>query len=320
MTKTTLKVAMTVDDLFMWPGLSFPDGWSAVRVSDALMAAFAEHHVDGVYSFSCTRPVVDSGVLPDVLDAWCAAGHHVGNHTHSHCALNWCSAERYERDIEVSERVLEPWIARAPSRYFRFAFDMWGDRRDKTDRLLFKLARSGYRQAPISMWFSDTMFMFPHMRAIAHGDREVASRIESQFVESWMAQLESQAEGARAAMGREVTHIALVHGVPLAATTMARILGRMRDAGVSFVSLDEAMRDPFNAVAPPSIERRFRNVTQKWCALAGVKLDDMPPAELGALDAILPVPGMDVASAFTRCFAELARDVDGVPVIADFLE
>lgn len=320
MTPSALKVAMTVDDLFMWPGLPFPDGSSPRKVSRQLVDAFANNGVKHVYAFSCTRPVEGTEALGDVLDAWCSSGHHVGNHTHYHCALNWCSVENYERDMDRSERLLRPWIERAPTRYFRFAFDMWGDQRAKTDRVLLKLARSGFHYAPISMWFSDTFFMFPHFRALAQRNSRVVDEVEALFIDKWMAQFKSQADAARAAMGREVAHVALIHGTPLGGATMDRICQRMRAAGVEFVPLEEAMRDPFNAVVPPLTERRFRNFTQKWCTVTNTPLEDMPPQMLAELRSILPVPGMDEATIFEKIFIELGAGVDGNPVVSDFLE
>src|SRR5262249_25683395 len=160
--------------------------------------------------------------------------------------------------------------------------------------------------APISMWFSDTLFMVPHFRAMALGDTRALAELESAFVEAWMAQLKSQADAARAAMGREVTHIALIHGVPLAGATIDRLCQRMRASGVEFVPLEEAMRDPFNAIAPPLTERRFRNATQKWCAITGTPLEAPPVAQL---ESVLPVAGMELASVFGRCFAELSAGI-----------
>ena len=320
MTTSTVKVAMTVDDLFMWPGLPFPEGSSPQKVTRQLIDAFANSGIKQVYAFSCTRPVEGTKTLQEVLDAWCGAGHQVGNHTHYHCALNWCSAENYERDMDRSEAILRPWIEHAPTRYFRFPFDMWGEQREKTDRVLLKLATSGFHYAPISLWFSDTLFMFPHFRALAQENSRVVAEVETLFVDKWMSQLKSQADAARAAMGRDVTHVALIHGVPLAGATMDRICQRMRAAGVEFVPLEEAMRDPFNAIAPPLIERRFRNFTQKWCEVTSTPVEDMPPRMLSTLESILPMPGMDVATVFEKCFIELGAGVDGKPVLSDFLE
>lgn len=90
MSTSTLRLAMAVDDLFMWPGLPFPEAHRRRRSADSSSLLFANNGVKQVYAFSCTRPVEDTKTLPEVLDAWCSAGHHVGNHTHYHCALNWC--------------------------------------------------------------------------------------------------------------------------------------------------------------------------------------------------------------------------------------
>ena len=320
MSTSKLRLAMTVDDLFMWPGLPFPEGSSPQTVSRQLIDAFANNGVKDVYAFSCTRPVEETRILPEVLDAWCSAGHHVGNHTHYHCALNWCSVENYERDMDRSEVLLRPWIEHAPTKYFRFAFDMWGEQSEKTDRVMLKLARSGFHYAPISMWFSDTFFMLPHFRAMAQKNARVIDEVEELFIDKWMAQLKSQADGARAAMGRDVTHIALIHGSPLGGATMDRICQRMLAAGVEFVPLEEAMRDPFNAVVPPLTERRFRNFTQKWCEVTESPMEDMPPRMLSELGSVLPIPGMDAAAIFDKCFLELGGGVDGKPVVSDFLE
>ncbi len=101
---------------------------------------------------------------------------------------------------------------------------------------------------------------------------------------------------------------------------MDRICQRMLAAGVEFVSLEEAMRDPFNAIVPPLTERHFRNFTQKWCKVAGTSLEDMPPKMLSQLTSILPVPGQDEATLFAKIFLELSAGVDGKPTPSDFLE
>jgi hypothetical protein len=162
--------------------------------------------------------------------------------------------------------------------------------------------------------------VFRQALRLAQKNSRVVEEVETLFVNEWMAPLTSQAEAARDAMGRDVTHVALVHGIPLADATMGRVCQRMGEAGVEFVSLEEAMRDPCNAIAPPLSERRFRNLTQKWCAVTGTPLDNMPPPMLARLESILPTPGMDAATVFESCFTELGAGVGGEPVLSDFLE
>lgn len=67
-------------------------------------------------------------------------------------------------------------------------------------------------------------------------------------------------------------------------------------------------------------ERRFRNFRQKWCEVTDTPMEDMPPRMLSELGSVLPIPGMDAAAVFEKCFRELGSGVDGKPVFSDFLE
>jgi len=49
-------------------------------------------------------------------------------------------------------------------------------------------------------------------------------------------------------------------------------------------------------------------------------MEDMPPRMLSELGSVLPIPGMDAAAVFEKCFRELGSGVDGKPVFSDFLE
>jgi peptidoglycan/xylan/chitin deacetylase (PgdA/CDA1 family) len=160
-----VKVAITVDDLFLWPEVGHQNGFSPASCSQSLMRAFAANGVPDVYAFSATFALDDDPRLTSVLDEWCAAGHHIGGHTHFHACLNWLGAERYIEDIDQSHELIEPWVAEAPTRYFRFAMDMLGDTQSKTEEVLTHLAQTGYMHAPISHWFYDTQFVFPYDRA-----------------------------------------------------------------------------------------------------------------------------------------------------------
>jgi len=159
-----VKLAITVDDLFLWPDAGHQNGYSPASCGASLIRAFAANGVSDVYAFSATFALDGDPRLTSVLDKWCDAGHHVGGHTHFHACLNWLDAKRYIEDLDQSHELIEPWVSRAPSRYFRFAMDMLGDTRGKTDEVLTHLAQTGFMHAPISYWFYDTQFVFPYAR------------------------------------------------------------------------------------------------------------------------------------------------------------
>src|SRR5699024_3564755 len=134
--------------------------------TDQLLRAFDEHQVPGAYLFNNTAPVDDDSGLLKVFDAWCEAGHHIGNHTHHHASLNWVTADQYIRDIDTTEKIVAPWVEQAPDRYFRFAFDMWGDSSEKTGKIQTHLVGLDYKVAPVSYWFYDAQFMVAYNRAL----------------------------------------------------------------------------------------------------------------------------------------------------------
>lgn len=293
-----LKLAVTIDDPFMWNGASFPPGYSAESVADSLLEAFDEHGVPGVYNFTSTAPIDENPDWLGVLDRWVDAGHHVAAHTHEHVSLNWSSAAAYIEDVERNLEVLAPWLDRAPTRYFRYAFDMWGDDPAKTAEVQLHLARKGLTTAPISTWFYDVQFLVAYIRTLTTRDTEGQSWIRKNFVDTAVTALKDQAAAAREVFGRDPVHIALIHGTPIAGDFYADVLAAYRDHGVEFVTLEEAMTDPANHVAPPTVNRFFRNSTQKWSEYAGVEVANTPPQVLHEVNALCPVEGLDDAAVF----------------------
>lgn len=293
-----IKLAVSVDDPFMWRGAAFPDGYSAESIAESMIKAFAEHGVPGVYSFASTAPIDENPGWLDVLDRWVDAGHHVGAHTHNHVSLNWASAAAYNQDIDRNLDVLAPWLDRAPTKYFRYAFDMWGDDSQKTAEVQLHLARKGLTSAPISTWLYDVQFLIAYIRTLVAGDQEGQSWLRQTFVDTAVSALQNQATAARAVFGRDPIHIALIHGTPVAGDFYADVLAAYQEHGVTFVTLEEAMADPANHVAPPIVTRYFRNSTQKWAEYADIEVANTPPQVLHQVSALCPIDGLDDNSVF----------------------
>jgi peptidoglycan/xylan/chitin deacetylase (PgdA/CDA1 family) len=312
-----VKVAITVDDLFLWPEVGHQNGFSPASCSGSLMRAFAANGVPEVYAFSATFALDDEPRLTSVLDEWCAQGHHVGGHTHFHACLNWLGAKRYIADIDQSHELIEPWIANAPTRYFRFAMDMLGDTQSKTDEVMTHLAQTGFMHAPITHWFYDTQFVFPYDRA-RRLDREADLKwLQDRFVETAVSCLRGQVAASQKNFGRCPTHISLIHNSPIAADTYDRVLEAYADAGVEFVTLEEAMRDPANLIVAPGVNRNFRNLTQRWAEALGVDVDGTPPEVLEELDAVAPIDGWDSLTLFSKALDGMARGTGAQPVLQD---
>ena len=310
-----IKLAVTVDDLFEWIGTPRIEGYSFEQIAGSLTSAFAANGADQVYAFSNTAPSDDERTLRSVFDLWAEAGHHIGNHTHHHASVDWMSAQGYIDDIERSDALIAPWMARAPTRYFRHCFDMWGDSAEKQADVGSYLARHGYEIAPISIWFYDSQFAVAYLRALMAGDDDGKAWLRARYVETAVEQLRVQAAAARTIFGRDPAHIWLIHGTAIAADCVDEILAKFQALGVEFITLEEAMRDPMNR-EQPVLTPLFRNQVQKWAMQRNMPIENCPPAILEELDNITPVAGMSGDEIVGSLLGNIAKALDIDPAIA----
>ena len=305
-----VRLAVTIDDLFLWKGTPMPPERSALRTARELTDAFSRHGIQGVYSFSNTAPPEEDRSLYRVFDHWCEQGHHVSNHTHRHPSLNWIDPQTYIDDIEQTEKLIGPWASLAPTRYFRYCMDMWGDTAEKQEAVEAYLRREGYTSTPLSVWFYDHAWIVPYWRAFKKKDREAQAWLRRSFVDTAVDQLRVQAAAARQMFGRDPVHIWLSHGTPIAGECMDEVLDRFSAANVEFVSLEEAMADPMYA-RQPVVTGRFRNMVQKWAEAKGLNISNVPPAVLAEVEAVASIEGESTEEVFGRILVQLCDTVGG---------
>lgn len=305
------RIAVTIDDLFLWKGVPWAKGYSPASVADALIRAFESARLRGVHAFSATAPAVENPSLFGVFDVWVAAGHRIANHTHSHANLYWVSADYYMRDIERGERDIARWVHPDDGRYFRYAMDAWGNTPEKYDTLQRFLADKQYRVAPISAWFYDTEFIAPHLRYTRCGDEDALRIIRDAYVQTAINQLRHHARLARRHAGRVPPLIFLIHATPLAQDCAQRLFERLLALGVEFIHLDEAMMDPFNHDDPGVVTNHFYNHAQKWAAQKGHLLEDCPPGVLSPLEQLHPASGPTTGEIMTGVFRAISDAAGG---------
>lgn len=286
-----LKLAVTVDDMTLFRGWPYKPGDGSVRVTNAFIQAFASHRIPGVYQFSNTAPLQTNPELEKVYELWVEQGHHVGNHTHNHPCINWLDADKYTQDIELAEKYIGRYINAAPRRCFRFCMDMWGDTECKCAAVLDSLQKMAYTPVPISVGFMDTRWNAVYCRTAKRGSAEELAWLRDRYIDVAVHELRVHAANARAVFGRDPAHIWMLHGTSIAADCLERILERFCEAGVDFVSLDEAMADPMNAQVPPRVSPEFIHQVEKWALVRNVPVNDRPPRILQEIERMHPAPG-----------------------------
>lgn len=305
-----IDVAVTVDELILWEGTPIPAGHTARTITDGLCRAFAEYGLQGVYGFAHTSPLEDEPALEAVLDAWCAAGHHLGNHTHHHASLNWLDAEAYCADVGRAERWIGRYVDQAPVRYFRHAMDSSGQTEAKRGAVEDHLREQGYTTAPITAWFGDFAWAAPYERAVRTGDAEALASLRTSFVEAAVGHLLWHAEAGRRMFGASFPYIWLIHGTALAENLTTEILGRFRELGVRFVSLETAMAHPANRAFAPAT-RLFRNHLQRYALASGEPVRSAEPEALAAVLDAAPVAGEDSLAVYDGILRRIVDRVGG---------
>ena len=130
-----MRIALTLDDLPIWPHEACPSDTSPSEIASSIVDMLAKHYVSGVYAFANSWPLEVDPLWRSVLDEWVEAGHHIGNHTHSHVLLNDVSAEHYIQDVTAADELLRPWVSQAPSKTFRYTLNLWGNTEEKRLRV-----------------------------------------------------------------------------------------------------------------------------------------------------------------------------------------
>jgi len=262
------EVAITIDDLP--EHLGYPTGDTPQQVSDRMLAALKAAHIPA-FGFVNAVKVHDQPETAQVLRDWRAAGFVLGNHGWSHRHLSEMSLGEFEQELVKGEPVLKRLGAGTDWHWFRYPFLDEG--KDAAQRAAARqiLARHGYRVAAVSMSFDDWKWTEPYARcASAHDDAAVA-QLARLYLQSAGETLARSRASAHMLVGRDIPYVVLMHVSALSARMMPQVIKLYRNAGVRFVSLQEAERDPvyqaytnLSLPAPPS--------PQELAARRGVKL------------------------------------------------
>ncbi len=279
-------MAFTLDDLPVFPHMPLPVGDTPQSVAMQIIDALDRNGVTGVFALANSWALDVDPQHAHILDAWVAAGHHIGNHTHSHPLLNDTSAEDFIHDISVADALLAPWITKAPLRAFRHPLELWGDTEEKLQAVNAHLDRLAYRDAGVTSWFYEWEWDRA-WRVLRHSGRmEEAARLTAEFVDYVAAQVAHDARNCRAVFGDDVIGIGLVHPVAFFTEVADAVFARLFQEGVTFVPLSEALEDPAYRRSGTIVTDAFQVYQIKVAAADGRTLEAVPPTHKALLDRV----------------------------------
>ena len=237
------QIAFTWDDLPSHSAL--PPGQTRVEIGKKIVSAMRAARMPPAYGFVNGAPTEDEPASTPVLQHWRDAGLPLGNHTWSHMNLNEKPLADWEADLVKNEPLLRAYMGKSDWHWIRFPYLAEGDTPEKRNAARKFLAGRGYKIAAVTMSFDDYMFNEPYARCVAKNDSAGIAQLEKSYLGAAAAAFDYTRELSKAANGRDIPYVLLMHVGALDAQLLPRLIELYRAKGASFVSLEDAEKDPF---------------------------------------------------------------------------
>lgn len=282
-----MRIAFTIDDLPLWPQSYPPAGYTSEGIVSAIRDALKENGITGVYAFSNSWSLENHPEFSEILDDWCADGHHVANHTHSHVELPDVTAETFIADIDAAERHLAPWLSAAPLKLFRHPLCHWGDTPEKLEKVNYHLEKLGLMAVDVTSWAHEWTWNRAYRTALEAGDEDAKAFVKSSFLDFAAAQLRHDMEAARVWFGEDIVGITLGHNVPFFADIASEYFARLKAEGAIFVPLQDALKGPAQEAVGSVVSRDFLVLQQKLAMKSGRPLPKFPDSQIETYERIV---------------------------------
>jgi peptidoglycan-N-acetylglucosamine deacetylase len=237
------QVAFTFDDLPAHGPL--PPGETRMEVAEKVLKALKKAHMPPVYGFVNGVGVEEHPETAAVLASWRAAGDLLGNHTWSHMNFNQHSPEQFEEDTQKNEGLLELQMKGMDWKWLRYPFLAEGDTAAKKMGYRVYLADHGYRIAAVTMSFADYEWNDPYARCETKHNGKAIPRLERSYLRAADEDISYRRAMSEKLYGHDIPYVLLMHIGAFDARMLPRLLQVYRSRGFTFVTLEEAEKDPF---------------------------------------------------------------------------
>jgi peptidoglycan/xylan/chitin deacetylase (PgdA/CDA1 family) len=237
------QIAFTFDDLPAHGPL--PPGETRIQVADKVIKALKKAHVPPTYGFVNGIAVEQHPETAAVLTAWRTAGNPLGNHTWSHMNLNQHSLQQFEDDTQKNEPLLQQQMIGADWKWFRFPYLAEGDSAPKKMGFRVYLAEHGYRIAGVTASFADYEWNEPYARCSEKGDGKAIRWLEKSYLNAAAEDIGFRKAMSEQLYQKEIPYVLLMHIGAFDARMLPRLLRLYAAHGFTFVSLEDAEKDPF---------------------------------------------------------------------------
>jgi peptidoglycan/xylan/chitin deacetylase (PgdA/CDA1 family) len=239
------QVAITIDD---GPAVGGRELADFQKITAGLIANFSAEKVP-VTMFVNERQLNVQGerdARAEVLVKWLDAGLDLANHAYSHPSLNRTLLRDFQDDVIRGEVIMRPLLQARGKKleWFRYPYLHSGETAEIHQGIMNFLEERHYRVAHVTVDYADYSFAGAYSSELKGGRVETAEKIKQAYLDQVDAGFEYAEKASQELYGYEIPQILLIHCNELNSVSLRDSIARMRKRGYSFISLDEATKDP----------------------------------------------------------------------------
>jgi len=167
----------------------------------------------------------------------------LGNHSTTHPHIDGMDLDDWEDEVGRCKALVEE-VSGRPAPWFRYPFLQRGRTPETRDGGRARLEKLGHEVATVSVDTGEWVLNRPYVNALKAGERERAAMIRQTFVDHVVASYLHYRAVSHERLGRDPSHVLLLHAHALAADSLDDLLGALEREGARFVSLERALEDP----------------------------------------------------------------------------
>jgi peptidoglycan/xylan/chitin deacetylase (PgdA/CDA1 family) len=241
-------IALTFDDATLDDGPFF----QGVERTERLINTLSSAGVREAMFFVTTGNVAKSGDTgPQRIRAYAAAGHALGNHSHSHLWFWQTPTDEYIADLDRAIGNLQAYDKLRP--YYRFPFLDEGRSLEKRDAFREALNERGLRNGYVTVDTYDWHLVNLARDATAAGIEIDLAKLRDLYVDVIVSSTEFYDAMAQKTLGRSPHHVLLLHENDLSALFVGDLVAELQEHGFRIVPATEAFLDPIAGREPDTL-------------------------------------------------------------------
>lgn len=211
---------------------------------ERLLNALKENGIPPTVDFLAGESL-DSGLQEE----WLRSGNLIGNLTFKGRSPKKGTAQEFIDALSRNEQHLAPlWRKFERKRkYFRFPSLKLGVDTERPREIRAFLEQNGFVEVPATIDSRGDYFSQPYCAALSRGDKVCANFIAATFKSMLLDKTQKARVAAQQIAGRDVKQILMIQANQLTSDLLDEMLRWYKAMGVRFISLDEALTDPFYA-------------------------------------------------------------------------